>query len=143
MVTTYLPLSLYTDEEIDVVNLAENQSDDHKRFKACENSIISTNEQEDCNASNTDTENANARVCHNHLERRRRNDLRNRFQALRECVPALEDNERAAKICILREAAEFIPFLQKEEQRLISEKEVEKKRNTMLLKKLVQLTKNA
>lgn len=83
-----------------------------------------------------------ARISHNDLERKRRNDLRNRFQCLRKCIPSLEESERAAKITILRRASEFIPTLRKEEERLIALKNDEKKRNAELLNTLMKLTKN-
>ena len=37
------------------------------------------------------------RATHNVLERKRRNDLKLKFQKLRDCVPELKDNERAPK----------------------------------------------
>ena len=89
-----------------------------------------------------ETDEGNARISHNHLERKRRNDLRNRFQCLRKCIPSLEESERAAKITILRRASELIPTLQKEEERLIAQKNDEKKRNAELLSTLMKLTKN-
>ena len=88
-----------------------------------------------------DSDEGNARISHNDLERKRRTDLRNRFQCLRKCIPSLEANERVAKIIILRRASELIPSLRSEEEKLIALKSYEKKRNAELLNKLTKLTK--
>ena len=93
-------------------------------------------------SSEQENEDGNARISHNDLERKRRNDLRYRFQCLRKCIPSLEESERAAKITILRRASELIPSLQKEEERLLALKDDEKKRNAALLNTLMKLTKN-
>lgn len=47
------------------------------------------------------------RSMHNNMERQRRIDLRNLVERLRLTVPATEDNKRAAKVVILREAAKY------------------------------------
>ena len=93
-------------------------------------------------SSEQENDDGNARISHNDLERKRRNDLRNRFQCLRKCIPSLEESERTAKITILRRASEFIPTLRKEEEKLIALKNAEKKRNAELLNTLTRLTKN-
>ena len=93
-------------------------------------------------SSEQENEDGNARVSHNDLERKRRNDLRTRFQCLRKSIPSLEETERAAKITILRRASELIPSLHKEEERLLALKDNEKKRNAVLLNTLMKLTKN-
>lgn len=93
-------------------------------------------------SSEQENEDGNGRISHNDLERKRRNDLRNRFQSLRKSIPTLEESERAAKITILRRASELIPSLLKEEERLLALKEEEKKRNAALLNTLMKLTKN-
>ena len=93
-------------------------------------------------SSEQENEEGNTRISHNDLERKRRNDLRNRFQCLRKCIPSLEESERAAKITILRKASEFIPTLRKEEEKLIALRNAEKKRNAELLNTLSRLTKH-
>lgn len=93
-------------------------------------------------SSEPGNEDGSGRISHNDLERKRRNDLRNRFQCLRRSIPSLEESERAAKITILRRASEFIPLLQKEEEKLLALKAEEKKRNAALLNTLMKLTKN-
>lgn len=48
------------------------------------------------------------KICHNNLERKRRNDLKASFTSLRMVVPDLEDNERAPKVIILQKASELV-----------------------------------
>lgn len=79
------------------------------------------------------------RATHNVLERKRRNDLKLKFQRLRDAVPDIKDNERAPKISILRKAGEHIGHLRKDETRLATELERQKKINSQLLKKLLSL----
>ena len=81
------------------------------------------------------------RLSHNDIERQRRNDMKSRFDSLKSVIPEIEKLERAPKIQILSRATEFINKLHLEEKRLDNEKELERKRNRLLLDKLVQLTK--
>ena len=82
-----------------------------------------------------------SRLSHNDIERQRRNDMKARFDSLKSAIPEIEQLERAPKIQILSRATEFINKLHLEEKRLDNEKELERKRNRLLLDKLVQLTK--
>lgn len=59
------------------------------------------------------------RHTHNVLERKRRNDLKTSYSALREQVPCLVDNDRAPTGQILLHAVEFINALQQEEDELL------------------------
>lgn len=61
------------------------------------------------------------RHTHNVLERKRRNDLKNSYQLLRERVPSLEDDDRAPTGKILLHAVEFIAHLKKTESLLTVE----------------------
>ena len=79
------------------------------------------------------------RATHNVLERKRRNDLKLKFQKLRDCVPELKDNERAPKVSILRKSWEYISHIKQEEIKLLAEKEKQKKINAALLRKLLAL----
>lgn len=79
------------------------------------------------------------RATHNVLERKRRNDLKLKFQKLRDCVPDLKDNERAPKVSILRKSWEFISHIKQEEIKLLAELEKQKKINAALLRKLLAL----
>eukprot|EP00112_Aurelia_sp_Birch-Aquarium-sp1_P013236 Seg2802.1 transcript_id=Seg2802.1/GoldUCD/mRNA.D3Y31 product="Myc proto-oncogene protein" protein_id=Seg2802.1/GoldUCD/D3Y31 len=82
----------------------------------------------------------NDRPSHNDIERQRRNDMKARFDGLKAVVPEIERVERTPKIQILSKATDFINELHGEEKRLDDEKELERKRNRLLLDKLVQLT---
>lgn len=151
-----------TDEEIDVVSIQTN-NETHKKSTStttnvAEQSRLSKNvetaqlkpkitlqkfkdKRED--SSTSDSECENTRISHNDLERKRRNELRNRFTALRESIPSLIDNEKAAKITILRKAYELILAAEKEEKRLIKEKDSERQKNDELLRKIIKLRKTS
>lgn len=79
------------------------------------------------------------RATHNVLERKRRNDLKMKFQKLRDCVPELKDNDRAPKVSILRKSWEFISHIKQEEIKLLAELEKQKKINATLLRKLLAM----
>lgn len=102
--------------------------------KASKNNSVGSGESDE---SENDSE--YTRATHNVLERKRRNDLKLKFQRLRDAVPELKDNDRAPKVSILRKSWEHISFLKREEARLVSELEKQKKANTQLLKKLLLL----
>lgn len=78
----------------------------------------------------------NKRATHNVLERKRRNDLKTSFHVLREEVPELKDNERAAKVTILRKAKECVDKLKNDETRFLEELTKERRRNEDLLDRL-------
>lgn len=79
------------------------------------------------------------RATHNVLERKRRNDLKMKFQKLRDCVPDLKDNDRAPKVSILRKSWEYISQIKQEEIKLLAELEKQKKINAVLLRKLLAM----
>ncbi|NXH12123.1 MYCN protein, partial [Bucco capensis] len=85
---------------------------------------------------NSDSEDSERRRNHNILERQRRNDLRSSFLTLRDHVPELIKNEKAAKVVILKKATEYVHSLQAEEQKLLLEKEKLQARQQQLLKKI-------
>uniref|UniRef100_A0A8C5Y5C1 MYCN proto-onco, bHLH transcription factor n=1 Tax=Microcebus murinus TaxID=30608 RepID=A0A8C5Y5C1_MICMU len=85
---------------------------------------------------NSDSEDSERRRNHNILERQRRNDLRSSFLTLRDHVPELVKNEKAAKVVILKKATEYVHSLQAEEQQLLQEKEKLQARQQQLLKKI-------
>ena len=89
---------------------------------------------------NDDSEDSEmSRATHNVLERQRREDLKCRFQLLRDSIPELEDNERAPKVLILKKASDFVHQLTLEEQRLLADKELERQRRIILLERLHML----
>uniref|UniRef100_G3UBM1 Myc proto-oncogene protein n=1 Tax=Loxodonta africana TaxID=9785 RepID=G3UBM1_LOXAF len=87
----------------------------------------------------SDTEENDKRRTHNVLERQRRNELKRSFFALRDQIPELENNEKAPKVVILKKATAYILSIQAEEQKLISEKDLLRKRREQLKHKLEQL----
>ncbi|XP_010627422.1 N-myc proto-oncogene protein, partial [Fukomys damarensis] len=85
---------------------------------------------------NSDSEDSERRRNHNILERQRRNDLRSSFLTLRDHVPELVRNDKAAKVVILKKATEYVRALQAEEQQLLREKEALQARQQQLLKRV-------
>lgn len=82
------------------------------------------------------------RATHNVLERKRRNDLKFSFHTLRDELPDVKENERAPKVVILRQGAEYIEKLKAEEIKLAAELEKVKKRNQELLEKYNRLSQS-
>lgn len=74
------------------------------------------------------------RHTHNILERKRREDLKSSYRALRAQVPELADSERAPTGQILIKAAEFIAQLQAEEQRMLQQLETLRAQNVNLVR---------
>ncbi|XP_006879355.1 PREDICTED: myc proto-oncogene protein-like isoform X2 [Elephantulus edwardii] len=87
----------------------------------------------------SDSEENNKRRTHNVLERQRRNELKRSFFALRDQIPELENNEKAPKVVILKKATAYILSLQAEEHKLITEKDLLRKRREHLKHRLEQL----
>ncbi|XP_066538182.1 transcriptional regulator Myc-B [Hoplias malabaricus] len=88
----------------------------------------------------SDSEDNDKRRTHNVLERQRRNELKLSFFALRDEIPDVANNERAAKVVILKKATEFISSVQAEERRLLSVKEQLRRRCEHLKQRLEQLS---
>lgn len=86
----------------------------------------------------SDSEDSERRRNHNILERQRRNDLRSSFLTLRDHVPELAHNEKAAKVLILKKATEYVSSLETEEMRLQQEKDRLQARRQQLMRKLEQ-----
>ncbi|EHB05990.1 Myc proto-oncogene protein [Heterocephalus glaber] len=87
----------------------------------------------------SDTEENDKRRTHNVLERQRRNELKRSFFALRDQIPELENNEKAPKVVILKKATAYILSLQAEEQSLLSQKDLLRKRREQLKHRVEQL----
>ncbi|XP_039596189.1 protein L-Myc-1b isoform X2 [Polypterus senegalus] len=84
----------------------------------------------------SDTEDTDKRKTHNYLERKRRNDLRSRFLALRDEIPELEDCPKTPKVVILTKATEYLRELHSKEKLKIVEKKQLKSRQQQLLRRL-------
>ncbi|XP_061569029.1 transcriptional regulator Myc-A [Cololabis saira] len=99
---------------------------------------ISSNRK--CSSPRTsDTEDYDKRRTHNVLERQRRNELKMSFFALRDEIPEVANNEKAAKVVILKKATECIYSMQSDEHRLISIKEQLRRKSELLKQRLAQL----
>ncbi|NP_956466.1 transcriptional regulator Myc-B [Danio rerio] len=88
----------------------------------------------------SDSEDNDKRRTHNVLERQRRNELKLSFFALRDVIPDVANNEKAAKVVILKKATECIASMQEDEQRLISLKEQLRRKCEHLKQRLEQLS---
>lgn len=90
---------------------------------------------------NSDTEDTDRRRNHNYLERKRRNDLRSRFLALREQIPGLE-SAKTPKVAILTHATDYLTELHRSERRHLKEKRNLKTRQQWLLRRLSELKRS-
>ncbi|XP_043076543.1 N-myc protein [Puntigrus tetrazona] len=86
----------------------------------------------------SDSEDSERRRNHNILERQRRNDLRSSFLTLRDQVPELAHNDKAAKVVILKKATEYVSSLEAQEFQLQQEKDRLQARRQQLLRRLEQ-----
>lgn len=86
-----------------------------QRTAACEKAVKELAE------TKNDEDPESRRHTHNVLERKRRNDLKNSYQLLREQLPSLEDNDRAPTGQILLHAVEYIAKLKTEEEELAAD----------------------
>ncbi|CAN9503254.1 unnamed protein product [Ophioblennius macclurei] len=92
-----------------------------------------------CWSPQSDSDDNDRRRTHNVLERQRRSELKMSFLALRDVVPAVANNEKAAKVVILKKATEFIRVMGEEERKLLTVKDDLRKRSRELKRKLEQL----
>ncbi|XP_044275409.1 protein L-Myc [Varanus komodoensis] len=90
-------------------------------------------------APSSDTEDVSKRRNHNYLERKRRNDLRSRFLALRDQVPGLAACPKTPKVVILSKASEYLQSLLSAEQQMVAEKQLLKLHRLQLLKQISHL----
>lgn len=88
----------------------------------------------------SDTEDVTKRKNHNFLERKRRNDLRSRFLALRDQVPTLASCSKAPKVVILSKALEYLQALVGAEKRMATEKRQLRCRQQQLQKRIEYLS---
>lgn len=90
---------------------------------------------------NSDGEDSDRRRNHNFLERKRRNDLRSRFLALRDQIPGLE-SAKTPKVAILTHATEYLGQLHSRERRQLQEKKQLRSRHQQLLRRLSELKRS-
>ncbi|NXH30442.1 MYCL protein, partial [Myiagra hebetior] len=87
----------------------------------------------------SDSEDVAKRKNHNFLERKRRNDLRSRFLALRDQVPGLASCPKTPKVVILSKSSEYLQSLISAERRMAAEKRQLQLRQNQLLKRIAHL----
>ncbi|XP_030645159.1 protein L-Myc-1b [Chanos chanos] len=87
----------------------------------------------------SDCEDTDKRKTHNFLERKRRNDLRSRFLALRDEIPGLVDCPKTPKVVILTKATEYLRLLHASDKQKAQEKKQLKSRQQQLLRRLADL----
>ncbi|XP_007578126.1 PREDICTED: transcriptional regulator Myc-B-like [Poecilia mexicana] len=92
-----------------------------------------------CWSPRSDDEDEDRRRTHNVLERQRRSELRLSLLALREQIPALAANPKAAKVAILQGATAFIQEARADERRLLKKKDELTKRSRELQRRLERL----
>ena len=80
------------------------------------------------------------RTHHNITERCRRSELHQRFQNLRDQIPALDEQEKSSKIQILKAAISYIQDLHSYHELLKQEKSFEKNKNNELLNMIARYT---
>ncbi|XP_066573425.1 protein L-Myc-1b [Amia ocellicauda] len=90
----------------------------------------------------SDTEDTDKRKTHNYLERKRRNDLRSRFLALRDEIPGLVDCPKTPKVVILTKATEYLRLLHASDKHKTQERKQLKSRQQQLLRKLAELKRS-
>ncbi|XP_075410472.1 protein L-Myc isoform X2 [Tenrec ecaudatus] len=86
------------------------------------------------------TEDLTKRRNHNFLERKRRNDLRSRFLALRDQVPVLASCSKAPKVVILSKALEYLQTLVGAEKRMVTEKRQLRSQQQQLQRRIAYLS---
>ncbi|XP_010287538.1 PREDICTED: LOW QUALITY PROTEIN: protein L-Myc-like, partial [Phaethon lepturus] len=88
----------------------------------------------------SDSEDVAKRKNHNYLERKRRNDLRSRFLALRDQVPGLASCPKTPKVVILSKSSEYLQSLISAERRMAAGKRQQLRlRQSQLLKRIAHL----
>ncbi|XP_006631291.2 protein L-Myc-1b [Lepisosteus oculatus] len=90
----------------------------------------------------SDAEDTDKRKTHNYLERKRRNDLRSRFLALRDEIPGLVDCPKTPKVVILTKAAEYLRLLHSSDKHKAQERRQLKSRQQQLLRRLADLKRS-
>uniref|UniRef100_A0A6Q2XN35 BHLH domain-containing protein n=1 Tax=Esox lucius TaxID=8010 RepID=A0A6Q2XN35_ESOLU len=90
----------------------------------------------------SDAEDTDRRKNHNYLERKRRNDLRSRFLALRDEIPGLVESAKTPKVAILTQATEYLLQLHTREKHQAQERKRLKARQQQLLRRIADLKRS-
>ncbi|XP_028294043.1 protein L-Myc-1b-like [Gouania willdenowi] len=116
----------------------EEYEDEPQSKRSCQ--LLSSSAQSSPSGApqDSDPEDIDRRRNHNFLERKRRNDLRSRFLALRDQIPGLE-SAKTPKVAILTQATEYLVELHGREKRHLHEKKRLKSKQQQLMRKLSEL----
>ncbi|RVE57081.1 hypothetical protein OJAV_G00212450 [Oryzias javanicus] len=128
------------EEEDEEEEEEEEDSEDEPQSKRQRDSHQQPEPQSD-SPQNSDVEDTDRRRNHNFLERKRRNDLRSRFLALRDQIPGLEQ-AKSPKVVILTQAAEYLMELHTREKQKLQEKKRLRSRQQQLLRRLSELKRS-
>lgn len=128
------------DSDLEYKEEEDNDSDEEPPSKLTWNKSASSSPHASPSETpqNSDTEDTDRRRNHNYLERKRRNDLRSRFLALREQIPGLE-SAKTPKVAILTHATDYLMELHSTERRHLKEKRHLKTRQQWLLRRVSEL----
>ncbi|KAK5916567.1 hypothetical protein CgunFtcFv8_011538 [Champsocephalus gunnari] len=137
------------DEDEDEDDEEEDEEEEPQSKRTCTSSSQWTNSSASVSQpgspsespQNSDLEDTDRRRNHNFLERKRRNDLRSRFLALRDQIPGLE-SAKTPKVAILTQATEFLADLHTREKRQLQEKKRLKTRQQQLLRRVAELKRS-
>jgi Myc proto-oncogene protein len=106
-----------------------NMHDSHKKYRHGKKQRLSHTKQHQKTIDPDEADTLEKRNLHNNMERQRRIGLKNLFEELKCQIPSLKDKERAPKVNILREAANFCTKLRRDED---LKAELTKKNNRLL-----------
>lgn len=104
-----------------------NSHDSHKKYRHSKKQRLAMKLQKTVDPDEAET--IEKRNLHNNMERQRRIGLKNLFEELKCQIPSLKDKERAPKVNILREAANYCMKLRRDED---LHAELTKKQNRLL-----------
>lgn len=76
----------------------------------------------------------------NKLERKRRSEMNSKYDKLRQCIPEIDNRHKVSKILVLKSAVQYIQELQRQDELLTKQKNIEKLKNDELLKNLVRIS---
>lgn len=106
--------------------------DSHKKYRhghSKKQRLSHSKQQHQKTVDPDEAETIEKRNLHNNMERQRRIGLKNLFEELKCQIPSLKDKERAPKVNILREAANYCTKLRRDED---LKAELTKKHNRLL-----------
>ncbi|XP_031234397.1 protein L-Myc isoform X3 [Mastomys coucha] len=128
--------------EIEVPKEKEEEEEEEEEDEIVSPPLVESEAPQSCHPKpvSSDTEDVTKRKNHNFLERKRRNDLRSRFLALRDQVPTLASCSKAPKVVILSKALEYLQALVGAEKKMATEKRQLRCRQQQLQKRIAYLS---